>query len=67
MVMTRILIIYILVFLSSCGFGDYQDTDDIGKGFYVEMFVDAGGVFASDYYTYYLTDSINFRKKNREL
>lgn len=64
--MKNILLLLFMVFISGCSNKyskeNYISTYNIGNGLYKETFqVYSGGVFAGNSYSYYLTDSINFR------
>ena len=66
--MNKILLSLIFIFcLISCvnnySKRKYIGTKEIGNNIYQETFeVYSGGVFASSSYSYYLTDSLNFRE-----
>ncbi|HOF16281.1 MAG TPA: hypothetical protein PLF32_09020 [Bacteroidales bacterium] len=66
--MNKIILSLIFIFsLISCvnnySKSKYIGTKELGNKLYQESYkVYSGGVFASDSYSYYLTDSINFRE-----
>lgn len=62
-------VLFILVFFIVTGCSNKYSKNDhfstfvIENGLYREMFcITNGGVFANDTYSYYITDSVNFRK-----
>ncbi len=64
--MKNILLLFVILFISGCcgkySKNNYFATRFISSGLYVEIFqVYSGGVYAGNSYSYYLTDSINFR------